>query len=57
MIEREHEETSAKANYLKLVALIEVKNLFKGSFPITMNDVDNAIKFYENKCFKSKKRI
>lgn len=57
MIEQEHKETSAKANYLKLVALIEVKNLFKGSFPITTKDIDEAIRFFEEKILESKKSI
>ncbi|HIB3811483.1 TPA: hypothetical protein ACWWKC_001740 [Enterococcus faecium] len=57
MIGQEYKETSAKANYLKIAALIEVKNMFKGSFPITIKDVDEAIKFYEMKISESEKMI
>ncbi|MGM0189667.1 hypothetical protein [Enterococcus sp. AZ147] len=57
MIGQEYKETSAKANYLKIAALIEVKNMFKGSFPITVKDVDEAIKFYEMKISESEKMI
>lgn len=55
MFEKEYELNVIKENYSKVASLIEVKNIFKGKLPITGEDIENAILFYETKLYEVKK--
>lgn len=55
MIKNDYEESSIKEIYIKLASLIEVKSIFKGSFPITLKDIDEAIQLFEKMQTDAKK--